>query len=261
MPKLSSLEGILWFLTTLLTVLLLLRLLWTRLSSVYPAFAWFLVFGFARSIIGAASQLSQKQYYWYYIVTEAILLFFYILMTLEVYTLVLQKYPGIQALSRWMLSGALIGAMTLAMASMYPEMMAKAKLTEYDLLGVAERGILSGLVLLILLVTLFLSWFPISLPRQIALHSILFAAFFLLKGGARLAQNYSQNLLGRPLNLALFSLACCCLLGWIFVLKPMEENPATLKMGKWNRTDENRLLGQLQEINETLSGKRHHTGE
>ncbi|MCC6341350.1 MAG: hypothetical protein IT166_04075 [Bryobacterales bacterium] len=257
MPRLSSLEGFLWAVNTGFTLLLAIRLWASGLSVIYRAFYFFLLFSILRSAVPAIFPLTRTQYGNFFAFTEMASLIFYFLMTLEIYTRVFEKFPGIESFSRWALSGCLALSMVLAMASLYPDIVSKANPTPLDFLRIVERGVLSGLAFLILLMSLFLSWYPVVLARNIVVHSLLFAIYFTMKAGVFLLQNMANRIMVmRSVNLAVFLLGCACLLSWIVFLRPRGEK-TEVKVGyRWDQEEEERLIGQLRRINSTLSGQR-----
>jgi hypothetical protein len=226
MPRLSSLEGVLWAVNIGLTLLLATRLWTSGLSAIYRAFQFFLVFSFLRGGVPAVFPMTRAQYGNFYAFTEIASLIFYFLVTLEIYARVFEKFPGIESFSRWALSGFLALSMVLAMVTLYPDVASRPNPTPLDYLLIIERGVLSGLVFLILMMSLFLSWYPIVLARNIVVHSLLFAVYFTTKAGVFLLQNMADHILMiRTVNLVVFTLGNVCMLLWMVFLRP-QGSPA-----------------------------------
>lgn len=254
MPRLSTLEGILWAVNTGFTLLLAVRLWASGLSAIYRAFQFFLVFSVLRGLIPAVFPMTRSQYGNFYGFTEIASLIFYFLVTLEIYARVFEKFPGIESFSRWAVSGFLALSMVLAMLTLYPDVTARTNPTALDFLRIIERGVLSGLVFLILMMSVFLSWYPIVLARNIVVHSLLFAVYFTMKAGVFLLQNMANPIMVmRSVNLALFVVGNICMLLWMLLLRPQGEK-REVKVGYgWDQEEEDRLIGQLRRINSTLS--------
>ncbi|MCZ2148310.1 MAG: hypothetical protein LC126_11085 [Bryobacterales bacterium] len=255
MPRLSSLEGVLWAVNIGFTLLLAARLWISGLSAIYRAFQCFLLFSFLRGCIPAILPMTRSQYGNFYAFTEIASLIFYFLVTLEIYARVFQKFPGIESFSRWALSGFLAVSMVLAMVTLYPDVASRPNPTPLDYLLIIERGVLSGLVFLILMMSLFLSWYPVVLARNIVIHSLLFAVYFTTKAGVFLLQNMAPDhiMMIRTVNLAVFTLGNICMLLWMILLRRQGEK-TEVKVGyRWDQEEEERLIGQLRRINSTLS--------
>jgi len=254
MRSFAGLEGQLWLLTIVLTVGMLLRFVQLRLHSVYPLFSILAFTALARSLIVVFVPIKPYWYAVYFMATEGLLFVFYVLATLEVFSLVFQRFPGIHSLSRWVTAGALLTATLLAAVSLYPDVMAKPQMGPLEVFLVAERGVLFGLAVLILLLGAFLAWFPVVLPRNVAVHSMLFSTYFLTKAAAILVRNISQTPMGQVSSIAILMISSVCMLLWIVLLRRAGE-AATMVVGNpWSRTREEELVGQLRAINSTLAG-------
>ncbi|MBI3684360.1 MAG: hypothetical protein HY235_28640 [Acidobacteria bacterium] len=232
------------------------RLWWLGLAKAYPSFTALLAFVVLRAVVMSMVK-SPTSYGWVFVATEPVLWFLYMLTILEAYSRVLARYPGIQLFSRWVLTGALVLALAGAFVSLYPELSfyqdIQQKSPLLQLTFIAERGVLSGLVFLILMMGAFLVWFPVALPRNVAVHSLVFSAYFLSKAFVLLVRNLSGRQVDRATSTAALTLGCVCLTAWILRLKPEGERETVVVGHRWNLTEENRLIGQLKSVNAALS--------
>ena len=116
-----------------------------------------------------------------WVLTEPIEVVFYVLMVVELYKLVLEKYKGLYSLGRWALYLSLaisvgISAITL-LPRIKPSMAQRSKIMFYVL--ATERGIHTALAIFIILILGFLSFFPVKLSRNVRVHALVFSIFFL----------------------------------------------------------------------------------
>jgi hypothetical protein len=287
MPPFETWERILGFVVAALSALLAVSL-WTRgLARLYPVFTFFLAYGALRSLFVATVPLRGSNYAYFFIVTELVQMTLYILMLLELYSLVFDKFNGIRIASRWTLSLALGVSILLSAASLAPEMAAsekrKADAVEsakkkqaatpekrppdagqkpapggqdyrwlLDLFMISERGILLALVLMIIGMSAFLAWYPIELPRNVVVHSMVFAAFFISKAIIILYRNIGHYQVGLEWRCAVMVVGVVCLFIWMGGLRKAGE-AATIKVGHlWNRENEEELVAQLKGINAAL---------
>jgi hypothetical protein len=287
MPPFETWERILSFAVAALSALLAASL-WTRgLARLYPVFTFFLAYGALRSLIVATVKFSSTAYAYFFIITELVQMTLYVLMLLELYGLVFDKFPGIRAASRLALSVALGVSILLSAVSLAPEMAANEKRRNdnlkssknkqsvtpekalpksgqskpqpsgqdrrwlLDLFMISERGILLSLVLMILAMSAFLGWYPIDLPRNVIVHSMVFAAFFVSKAIIILYRNIGHYQVGLEWRCAVMVVGVVCLLIWMGGLRKAGEM-ARVKVAPWNRENERELVAQLKGINAAL---------
>lgn len=253
MPLFTTPEGALWLVNILLTVGLALRLWQLGLYRSYPFFAIFLIFAVLRSAMLFALAPGSKAYGVGWAYSEWALWLLYTLVTMEVYSLVLIKFPGIQTVGRWVLVGALVMGLCFALITLQPELRTRmnARMDMYLLL-MMERGVLTGLSVVVLIMSGFLLWFPVSLPRNVVVHSLLFAIYFLSKGFALLLRSLAGHAYLKITSVALLCLGAACLISWITLLRRQDDD-LDVKVGhRWNREREEDLIGQLQGINDSL---------
>lgn len=247
-----------WFLLaaiTTLTAVLAAKLFWTGLFRTYRAFTAFLVFSVARVLLLSGVKFSAAEYMSFFMITESVQLVLYVLITLEFYGLVFRQYPGIWKLSQWALGASLIVAIGVAFLTLSADMGARPgyELTALDHFMIAERGVLSSIVLLILLMTAFLAYYPVPLPQNLVTHSHVFAIFFLTKSALILYRNLTGASMDRVFSLAIMGVAGACLCTWIVKLRRSGEETAVVVGHLSDRNEEQRLMAQLKGVNSALA--------
>ena len=85
------------------TMLMVLQLYRTGLYLRYPIFFAYFIFRIPNSVWPFFLEVSSWPYQQAWVLTEAIEMVFYVLMVLELYRLVLEKYKGLYSLGRWAL--------------------------------------------------------------------------------------------------------------------------------------------------------------
>lgn len=284
MPVFEAWDRILGFAIAALSAVLAIHLWIQGLARAYPVFTTFLAVGAVRSFFVAAVKMAPTTYAYFFIATELIQMSLYFLMVLELYGLVFREYTGIRRVSRFAVTAAFLAAIGISAVTLQPEMAvnernrraavekaqqaeaADAKKTPeaaprpkakdnrwlLDLFMISERGVLSALTLMIIGMSLFLAWFPIKLPRNVLLHCIVFAAFFLSKASILLYRNVAKSNVAVEWRSAALVIGIVCLVVWIAGLRKPGEVRLTVSHGIWNPEKEEALMIQLKGINAAL---------
>lgn len=240
---------------TTLTAVLAAKLFWTGLFRTYRAFAAFLVFSVARVLLMGGVKFNAGQYMSFFMITESVQLFLYVLMTMEFYGLIFRQFPGIRKVSQYALAGSLVAATVVSFLTLSADLGDRARytLSALDQFMVAERGVVSSMVLLILLMTAFLAYYPVPLPRNLVAHSAIFAVFFLSKSTLILYRNLTGASMDRVYSLAIMGVAGACLCTWFALLRRSGEEIAVVVGHMWDRSEEQRLIAQLKGVNSALA--------
>lgn len=228
---------------TLLTAVLLARLLFNGLARVYIFFAIWLGFSLLRSGAIELVSFTRSQYFQFYLVTEMLNWCFSALVVMEIGGRALVKFPGIRTWGRraiWTTVGVTLGV-TVLCCSFIPNWMRA---------GFFFSGTLAhlGLGLALIFVVIFLVWFPVPLSRNVALHTTLFTAYFFSKGFLFLWMAALRTQPQRSLSMAILLMGSCCLVVWIVMLRPAGETVAVRQADAWSQAEEIRLVAQLQAL-------------
>lgn len=245
----------LWIAVEVCCLALLVRLWRTGLIRTYRYFGMFAAVHAAQTAVLFFIPPHTDVYAWVYLGFSPVVGVFAILAALELYGLVLSQYPGIGSLGRWVVLGGMIVAFTLSSLSLYLDL---AKIPDISpillYLAAAERGLNSALLLFLFLVTVFLVWFPVPLSRNTVVHSIVMAVFFATPALLLLFRNTvdSSRETMTILNLVQLSSGLLCLIVWLLFLTPAGENVTVVFGHRWRPGESERLVRQLDELNEAL---------
>ncbi|MGA2739032.1 MAG: hypothetical protein ABSG65_16460 [Bryobacteraceae bacterium] len=161
------------------TAILSARLLATGLHRRYRVFFFYLVF--ATLHLGALDLLGLKSgaYEKVWVLTEPIEWLFFVLVVLEIYALVLEEYRGLSTVGRWALITAVLAALIASGISLAvpSQLTTQGPLMRYYY--VAERAVYFSLVVFLLSIIGFLMQYPITLSRNVIVHSMVFSVYFL----------------------------------------------------------------------------------
>jgi len=253
MAGVPSIESVLWFLTVVGYTILLARLLSTHLHLVYRYFFLYIAFKLMRSVVLLSLERGTNAYGGVYVATEPVVWVFYVLVILELFTVVLKDYPGIQSWSRRLLVVGLAVSALVALATLLPDWGGPAE--RYPILRivyVAQRVVMSTLVLFFTILTVFLGWYPVPLNRNVVVYCAGYCLYFLCATMGLFVRNLSGESYTRLVSTVLQGLAAGCLFAWTLLLTPEGERKRVVVRRHIRMPDEDRLMGQLESINRNL---------
>ena len=194
----------------------------------------------------------------FWTVTTPLFWILYVLVVFELCGLILEKHKGIYTLGRWAMYLGIAVAVILSLLSLLPHI-TPATLQRSRIMGyilATERGVDFSLAIFILLILLFLSRYPVLLSRNVVVHSVVFSLFFLSNTLGLLLYSVFGLHINGEINLFLMGICSACMVGWLVLLntKGEEVRLSTLQFG---RGDEERILLELDSLNETLLRASH----
>jgi hypothetical protein len=246
-------DQIVWIANLFLGLALIVKLVWGRLHRIYFWFFIMLCFQALQSLGMMPLDPAKDLYAWAYFLTQPALWLLYVLAVLELYSLALRKQPGIASMSRWFMLGSLLVSVAVSALTLSADLSRPDE--KYPILmyfSVFERGVTFSLIVLMLLITGFLLWTPISIRRNIVVHASLYSAFFLATAAALFLRIMVGYELLDEVSIAVLSLNAVCLLLWILLLNKRGEEILMVVRSKWQSVDELRLTRQLDAVNSFL---------
>ena len=252
-------------LSDILSLVLVCRLVGLGLHSVYRIFCAFLVFEVLSTSLALLLRFSHFSYRLdYRMVWILSRIGPWILSVWMVYALlqaILANYPGILRISKHVLNIVLPLSLLIAVLTAVPEYASigesslGAGMQHLTYLAMILERVISTIALLVLLLMLFfILWFPVRMPRNLAVFSVGFVIYFSAKTSlmllrTSLAHRSVDVLLSSWLNVIL----CGCLISWIVGLnREGELLPITLGHS-WRTTEQKHLMSNLESINAVLA--------
>lgn len=224
-----------------------------RLAAIYPLFTLFLSFQFLRSVTLIQISPRSDLFGWIWIPTEILTWILCYLVVFEIYSKVLQDYPGIRRATRLVLSAGLGLCLGLAAVTLWVDIAHGVE--KFPVLGavnVVRRWAASTLMLFLFLMLGYLAWYPAPLKRNLIVHAVLNTLYcFAISVGV-----FYRNIVGpeiaRVLSVALGAATLLILLGWSALLSRSGEERMSSAGRLWSRKDHHRVLAQLAAINQAL---------
>jgi hypothetical protein len=242
------------------SVVMALKLYRTGLFRRYPIFFCFFVFRIPNSLWPLFLEANSPLYQQLWVLTTPIALGFYVLMVVELYRLVLEKYKGLYSLGRWALYISLAISVSISAISLLPQIKPslpqRSKIMFYML--ASERGINTGLAIFIILILCFLSFFPVKLSSNVRMHALIFSIFFLSNTFVALMRSLFGLRLVLEVNTLLLGITTTSVVAWLALLRPAGED-LRIAPSPLGPEQESRLLTHLDSLNAALlrSSGRH----
>ena len=239
------------FLVVLQTVAVLglcLRMWRAGLNHAYVYFFSYLVLVLTESIILSFVGYGTVAYGYVWMITEILALCFYTLIVLECYATVLRDLAGIARILRRYIKLAVLVAIVAALLLIGLE---KTPQTVFQYFYVLDRAVVSSLLVFVLLMIVFLVYYPVPLSRNVIVYSAGYAVYFLTKATGMFIRNISPNW-QTQISTVLVAVSTGCLLFWGLFLSRSGETKTKVIGHQWRREDEERLLSQLKAINSSL---------
>jgi len=248
-----ALVSILKFVSLFGSALTAARLFQSGLYRQYPIFFAYVIFRVPNGTWAFFLGPKTNAYLLWWTVTGVLGWVFYLLLVLELYRLVLDKYKGIYTLGRRFVFLSVAVAVTISALSLIPKINPqtpqRSRILPYFL--AAERGIDFSLAIFILLLLLFLAVFRVPLARNVQIHAAVYSIYFLSNTFVFLLRSVFGLRLKDQLDVLVMATSCGCLIAWLVLLSPKGES-VPVPAGPVSRGEEQRILVHLEALNRTL---------
>jgi hypothetical protein len=227
---------------------LCIRLHWDGLDKIYRYFFGYQALQLCQTVVPIFLRLDGMLYRDYYVASEILVLCLSALVVLELYSIVFRGMVGITSLSRRFVN------VTLALAiliSLLPLALEKTPNTVTGYFFSIERPALSSLLILVLLITSFLVYYPVPIGRNVLIYLVGYA-IWLMTDVTKLFIRNLGHYWTRPMSDVHMGVYLACLVFWLLGLSRRGESKSVVVGHQWNPGDDQRLLAQLEAINASL---------
>jgi len=226
--------------------------LWrTGLYRRYPALFGFLLVVSLLSVAFLVSSVPAYVTYWK--ILQPFTWLFSVLVVLELYTVILEKYQGLASLGRWMQYvgfgvSTLVSVLALLLRVRSGISPTDPAVAYYYAI---ERGVDCGMLIFLLLLLVWLTHYPVPLSRNVLIHSFVYTALFLSNSVGLFGQAFFGFELSQAMTLALTGVFGLCILTWLAFLNAQGEE-VRLTVLHFTPEHEERVLQQLEAVNQAL---------
>jgi hypothetical protein len=234
-------------------VLTVIRLFLSGLSRRYRFFCAYLIYCTVPCAMSLLLDLRSPLYFRMWVATQPLLWLFNVIVLLELYSLVLEKYKGLYTLGRWALYASMAVAVVLSMLTIIPQLRHQAfrSSTIYLLYMVIERGVMCSLLIFLFLILLLLRQYPVRLSRNVVVHCAVYSIFFLTSTLVPLLYSVFAIRTSSQVNTVVTGVMALCVILWLFLLTPKGE-VVLVSVSSINAEHEERILEKLNSLNRTV---------
>jgi hypothetical protein len=196
---------------------------------------------------------NSSSYFVLFFYTEPVLMLFYLLVVVELYRLVLERYKGLYTLGRWAMYLASIVSVAISVLTLLPKITPSTPESSRNLFKMfaVERGVDLSILLFILLIVMFLGRYPVPLSRNVIVHTGIYAVFFLSSTMGLLLRTLFTVQVKAAVNVILVGFAAACTVAWWLLLSAKGEE-VRVNIPQFGLGSEERILQQLDALNATL---------
>ncbi len=249
-----------WYLNIGATLVLVFRLALNGLIRVYRWLFLYMLADTLQQMVRLPFQFNENRSAEIYMVGQAAKTVIAVFVVLELYKLALAERPALAKFGRNTVGYVLAGAAVIALGGLIldpsvPPVSSKILYHFYSF----ERTMDVWVLIFLLLISLFMTWFPVRMKRNVAFYIGGFVVFFfarfihLLRAMKALELGRFDLPLWDGFNIAVLSVSFGCLLVWVFALRRKGEESSTVIGHRWNPVAMEHLTGQLDVINTGLA--------
>lgn len=199
----------------------------------------------------SAFSLRSSSYFWGYLALQGATDIASIMVVRQLFSTAVEPYPGIQTAGRWMMyvavSASLVTSIALTLISWR-----NGENTSRNLYYVlhSHQLLQFALALVIVLMFLFLSRYPLNLHRNTYVSGYFFGGIFLIEAASALIATLSTRLFFKSLDDAVTVIIAICFLAWAALMRKQAELPIRVRP---NTPHDAELINELESLNRTLS--------
>jgi len=239
------------------TAILSIRLFGAGLHRRYRIFFIYLIFETLHlsvlELLGVKSDLYEKVW----AVTEPVEWVFYFLLVVEIYSLVLEDYRGLSTVGRWVLIGAFLLALLASALSLLAPSAYNQQTRTMTYFIVADRAVYFSLLIFLISILFFLLRYPITLSRNIIIHSIVFSVYFIGNTVIYLVLSLAGYHSGPAVGYAVSAITLGTVVAWLMLMNPAGEKRKQSARPRWMPGREEALVSQLNYLNAALLKATH----
>ena len=253
MYNIAAWQRLLSYVGVIGTMVLLAKLYSTGLARVYRWFTRFLILGMIASCSLLVVGRGTNAYAMTWFCSKPLEWLLSLAVLLEIYSLVMARYPGIASLMRWAVIAAAGIAFTVSMLSLSIDFHSQHE--KFPILRCAfavQRTVDATLALSLLIPWLLMTRFPITLCRNVVIHCMVFSASVGLEAGLLFARNVLGTGFNQYTNLIMMTGNSFCLLAWILFLTKKGEMVEHVVRTRRDPETERLLIAQLGAFNQAL---------
>jgi hypothetical protein len=245
-------QGI-WYLNIAATIVLIIRLLSSRLVHVYRWLFLYLAADALQQCLRLLLPKNSNRTAETYMAGQALKIVLVVFVVLELYRLALAAQPalakyGQETAGVALVTAACVAALGLLVDSTVPPGRSVILYRFFSF----ERTMDTWVLIFLVVICMFMTWFPVRMKRNVAFYLGGFMLLFLARSAGLLLLNVLSPGRHDVLNNAMLSISFLCLVVWLYAFGQAGERATTVVGHRWDPSDMDRVSGQLDSINASL---------
>jgi hypothetical protein len=252
--SLNPWEKGIWWLSTVPTIAVLVRLWSSGLIKIYKLFFCYLAWDFLSSVVGHALTYNTNWYGYFYLFAQTLKVVIAAFMLAEIYSLAMERTPALARFGRTTVSYALAAAAFIPVVGLVVDRSDSGAYPYLHAFYLFEQTMDATMAIFLILMLLFMAWFPVQLRRNVIVYIFGFILWSVAHSTAAHAANlFPKNLVAiRVISSILMFISVGCSLFWLIGLRREGESQTAVVGHLWNRAEAKRLTDQLDAINNSL---------
>jgi hypothetical protein len=249
----GPIESYISYLNVAASAALIARLCFQRLAGIYRLLFLYLVLDTLQGILTLVFSGNNRLILWIYEAGQTLKLIAAIFVAMELFRLALVQQPALARFGRSIIGYILAASGALAALNALVRVPPRGLGYQVARFLSFERATHSMIMLILILMSVFLLWFPVRTRRNTAVCIAGFVVYSF--------QRWAGLLLGdlwpayqRQFSTAMLCISLACLIAWIILLRRAGETSTVQTGHHWNRAEADRLGLQLNAINAKLGG-------
>jgi hypothetical protein len=253
----SSLETWLTYLNIAASAVLIARLYGERLARIYRVLVLYLAADLLEGVLTLVFASSNRARLFIYIGGQAVKVTIAVFVAMELFRLALVQQP---ALARWgkQAIGYFCAAAAAVVAVFYLLVGTTARVATFQFVVgwflKFESGMDFAVLIILVLMSIFLIWFPVRARRNTALCIAGFVVYSFQRWTGLLLI-WLWPVYRTQSDTAMLFLSLACFTAWVVLLSRQGENSTVVTGHRWNPLEAARLTGQLDAINARLAAR------
>jgi hypothetical protein len=248
-----DLTGVLTTLNIAGSASLLLRLVYSKLALTYRFLAAFVSFDLLYTLTLAITPMRTKRYGDIYMIGAATELLLAIMVVVELYAEALAEHPALARFGSRTVGYVLLGAGVIAATILgIDNTVLAGQSAVLHRFYRAERTVDFGVLLFLVIISIFLLWFPVRVKRNISCYVGGFAVFYASRSAGLLAVNLLPPGWMRRVDNTMLSVSFVCLMFLALCLR-RESASVAMPRNRSNPTAVAQVTEHLESINTALS--------
>jgi hypothetical protein len=252
MAVLSTLAQHIDLLSGIASFLVFLNLARLKLLGSYKAFGAFLLIHGGLLLVVSTLRPGTNRYAYTYLYGQGLLWLVYLWVVVELYQKVLTLYPAIVGMAKYVV----VLAMGASLVGSPKELSAGNWGSDIILRHMAiQRAVTAAMCLHMILLTWFLGWLLVRLPRNTVYHTVLFFFYFLAEAIGNLYRILTGVQVDAAVNLGLQICTLLAFVGWMVLI---QEEGEALPQTEAYAGSSSAMIRAMEQVNRSLSrGARH----